>query len=923
MRKLLMLATMIALVIGGTESARAQVTTGSIFGVVTDESGAVLPGVTVTLASTAVPGSPTEVTSENGSYRFPALPPGTYTLSFELQGFATLNRDRVALPLASNVEINVQMKVGGVAETVTVTGESPVVDTTSTEVSTNYNREWVQNAPVPRFTFFDLINAAPGVSASNSTGGQTSTSYGAGTTDSSYMLDGTDFTAPSIGTSWPWPNTDAIEEVEVLSLGATAEYGNLMGAVFNIVTRQGSNTFHGDANYYFQSDGLTGRNTTIAEECAGVDDCPADGLPYHREKYNDATIQLGGPVIKDRFWFFGSFQYQQDYQSLAGTPPEFPGRFKSKRVFFKLNYQLNNNNKVQFQYHDDFYDIPDTGSASTAPSARLLESGHNPSPGVVYTSVLTNKTVFEARYSGFYGNDHGAPLFGGPKIAPHYYDLDTGLISGGIYAWYDGSNWKTGASAKVTHYADRFIGGSHDIKLGVQYNSGGSDYAYGYNDYIYTYGGVPAYGYTQLPFGSGAVMKGIGIYVDDTMRVGSRLTLNLGLRYDYSKGEYESKPVFDRNGNETGAHTAAVNKVFDWNSVSPRVGVTWKLNETGKTVLKGHYGRYYRGIVTGEFDGASPAVSAKFGFAGTYDDAGNPLDTFLVSDNTNLKVDPGFGNPYTDQFIMGVQQELRPGLGLTATYIYKRGEHQGGWQDTRGVYTPATYVDSEGADATGQPITVQQLLSSQDQRLFLLTNPSGMFSRYKGLDIQLEKRLANNWQATFGLTFSKANGRLGSSRGGPAGGAGSTAGEFGQNPNDFINTDGLLTLDRPVILKTQMVYELPLGFTVAGNYQHQTGRPWGRQVRVSDVTGFETTIFGEKLSGDRRTSGLDMLDVRIEKHFETGHGSNVAFFGDILNLTNSSSYEDIVTRLGTASNFGVPTRFIYPRRLMLGAKFRF
>ena len=233
LRSLLAAAAMLLVTVGAVP-ASAQVTTGSIFGIVTDESGGVLPGVTVTITSTAVPGSPSDVTSATGAYRFPALPPGSYSLLFDLQGFAALRRENLPLPLGSNVEINVQMKVGGLAETVTVTSESPVVDATSNEVSTNYNREWVQNAPIPRFTFFDLINAAPGVSASNTTGGQTSTSYGAGTTDSSYMLDGTDFTAPSIGTSWPWPNTDAIEEVEVLSLGATAEYGNLMGAVFNI-----------------------------------------------------------------------------------------------------------------------------------------------------------------------------------------------------------------------------------------------------------------------------------------------------------------------------------------------------------------------------------------------------------------------------------------------------------------------------------------------------------------------------------------------------------------------------------------------------------------------------------------------------------------------------------------------------------------
>ena len=894
--------------------AVAQRTTGDIFGTVTDESGGVLPGVTVSLKSDAVPGSPTTVTSETGVYRFQTLPPGNYELSFTLSGFATVNRTQIPVGVGGRVEINVQLKVSTLEETITVTGESPVVDTTSNEVSTNYNREWVENAPVRRFTFFDLINAAPGVSANTSTS-SASTAFGSGTSDNSYQLDGTDFTAPSIGAAWPWPNTDAIEEVEVLSLGANAEYGNLMGAVFNVVTRQGSNAYHGDANFYYQTNELTARNTTDTQD---------DGLPYHRKKFNDFTGQFGGPVVKDKFWFFGSFQHQQDHESRAGVDPAFPAKSNANRVFFKLNYQFNDKNKVQFQYHDDFYEIPDPGASTTAPSSLGIETGHNPSPGVVFTSVLTDTTVVEARYSGFYGDDHGAPQFGGPKIAPRFYDLDSGNTSGGIYYWYDGSNWKTALAGKVSHYADDFLGGNHEFKVGVQYNSGGSDYVIGYNDYIYTYSGVPAYGYTQLPFSQGAVMKAIGFYGDDTFRVGSRLTFNLGLRYDYSKGQFQSRPFYDRNGNETGEHSRAVDKVFGWKSVSPRLGFNLKLNGSGKTLLKGHYGRYYRGVVTGEFEDASPALSAKYFFSGTYDAAGNPIDPVLVSDNSQLQVDRGFKNPYTDQFIVGFQQELMPDLGLSVNYIHKRGRRLGAWQDTGGQYAPVTYLDTEGADATGQPIAVLQLLNDPSERLFNLTNPRGMFSRYNGVDIQLSKRMSHRWQATFGLTLSKTEGRLGSSLLSPTGGTTSTATTFGQNPNDFVNTDALQTSDRPVVLKTQLVYDMPCGITAAFNFQHQTGKPWARTVRVSDPDlGIQTTILAERLEGDRRVGDWNILDLRLQKQFEFGKGANLAVFGDILNLTNSDAFESIGSRLGTASNFGLPIRFLFPRRLMLGTKVRF
>ena len=163
--------------------------------------------------------------------------------------------------------------------------------------------------------------------------------------------------------------------------------------------------------------------------------------------------------MKDKFWFFGSFQYQKDADSQPGTDPAFPARSSAKRYFWKVNYQLNQENRFQVQTHDDFYRIPGRATANTAPSTLGVENGHNPSPGVLWTSVINSTTVVEARYSGFYGVDHGDPLNGGPRVARRFNDLDTGQITGGIYSWYDGKSAKTAFSGKVTKYADKFMGG--------------------------------------------------------------------------------------------------------------------------------------------------------------------------------------------------------------------------------------------------------------------------------------------------------------------------------------------------------------------------------------------------------------------------------------------------------------------------------
>jgi hypothetical protein len=381
--------------------------------------------------------------------------------------------------------------------------------------------------------------------------------------------------------------------------------------------------------------------------------------------------------------------------------------------------------------------------------------------------------------------------------------------------------------------------------------------------------------------------------------------------------------VLDAAGNVIG-QSASVDKLYSWSSVSPRIGFNWKLTKDGKTVLKAHWGRYYRGVLTGEFSALSPTAPPIVAFSGEYDAQGNRIGEEIISDNSNLRLDSGFKNPYTDQFIAGVERELAKDLAVGVTYVNKRGHDYGAWKDVGATYVPVTYRDTVGTEATGDNITVFRRESDPSESLFFLTNPSEMFTRVDAVTVQLQKRMANNWQATASFVYTNARGRLGSSNAGPIGSVSSSASRFGRDPNDYVNTDGKLTHDRPVTVKLQLVYMLPKGFLIGANYNYQQGRPWARLAQLpSDLVNRSSQILAEPMDGSRRVGSWNLLDLRLQKQFKVSKSAQFALFADLLNTLNNDANDSVGSRLGTSDSFGLRTDFVLPRRLMVGAKFTF
>ena len=343
------------------------------------------------------------------------------------------------------------------------------------------------------------------------------------------------------------------------------------------------------------------------------------------------------------------------------------------------------------------------------------------------------------------------------------------------------------------------------------------------------------------------------------------MTINLSVRWDHKSAGGDELVLQDFQQNPTGVTFPAIDTLYTWTPISPRIGFNYSLTEDGRTILKAHYGRYYRQIITCEYCinlGASPHENL-FGF---WDfEAEDFVDLEVIqSIPGNRGIDPDYTNPYTDQFIVGFERELSSDLALSVNYVYKRGRDYAAWNDIRGVYEEATYIDDQGADATGATIPVLNLLSGPGDRFFEITNDERMNTRIHAFTVQFIKRMSDNWQTNTSFSYTDTFGILPSGRGSTTGGQ-STAlvfSSFGQNPNDFVNMEGQLNGQRPWMFKSQFLYQFPQDFLLALNYTLQAGKAYARRVRVPE-TGLSTEINAETRDGSRQVGRLEPARCQV------------------------------------------------------------
>ena len=898
--------------------AAAQILTGTLIGTVKDAQGGVLPGAVVRVSSPALIGGPaTLATNGKGQLRFPALPAGVYVLDIEAPGFTAYHEEGIRIGAGATIERTALLDVAGVEESLVVEGAGSRIEARGSGFETRFGREDLGSIPTRRFSMFDFIRAAPGVSPTSpgSVSTNSLSAFGSGSNENTFLIDGINFTCPCSGEARSEPGVDFIQEVQVQGVGASAEFGNMQGSVINIVTRQGSERLRYDASYYGQAATLTSRPVELAVPGAGT-----RKSGYERVRYRDVTTNLGGPLVPERLWFFVGYQHLRDHDSQPGTDPAFPRTYEQDKIFAKLNWRLAPGLQLVQSFHDEFWVNPELPTFVRPFEA--TQRRHASVPAINFghlTHTLSPNTVWDVSVGRFVFTRQDDPS-SGSLTTPSRFDRLTGVFSGAPPTFGGLKLIRTSAKATLNHYRPGLFGADHQWRIGGQLEKG----EHRLSTIVPTRvryvddGGRPFQSISSDPSIAGGVFVTASGFASDAITVGSSLTVNAGVRFDHSRAISQDLSALDSQGRETDRTIRGLGTLFTWNVWSPRLGVTLKLTGDGRTMLRGSFGRFNQGVLTGELAPFHPAAAVTTTAAFDPATGGYTQIVSVVAPRRNLRLDPAIRSPRTDEYSIGVDRELGRVVSIAVAYVRKHGADFIGWTDVGGRYAEET------RSLSGRVLPVHVLVNSTADRRFLLTNPAGYSLRYDGLVIAAEKRRSRGWQAFGSYTLSRSSG-LQPGSGATAGGtqvstiAAATYLTFGQDPNSLTNARGRLANDRPHMLRLMGSLDVPgTRFVVAANVQHFSGKPWAATADVALRQGNQRILLEPR--GTRRLSPQTLVDLRLSRTISLGGSKRIEVLVDVLNALDDTAEESLATDNAASANFGLPASFVDPRRAMFGVR---
>jgi hypothetical protein len=894
LRTSLVLAVLILVVPVGPLWAQTRST---VAGKVSDGSGAVLPGVTVTLESPElIGGAQVATTDAAGGYRFIDLSPGTYVVRAELTGFQRVDRTGIRLLFGTTALIDFRLPIGGVVEVVTVSGDGSAVDVSTAAITTKLDAPLLENLPLTsnKRTAFEVFQLSPGITARSA--------YGGARDANNLMVDGVSATHPERqGTNASVVNTNWMQEVQVVALGASAEYGEFTGAAANFVMRSGSNNFSGLFEYLTMQPSWKGDNT------GDLPDALRQRFTASQlQTYWDLTAQVGGPVQKDRLFFFGGYEYFKLEEQLAGAPAVSSQTWP--RGIGKLTWAASQDLRLEGMLSSS----KSTSLNGGTPTSTIDAAGATNQPTHIWNVraswTLGRTTLLELKHGGLYYEQDITPRAPNSKAGPPpHRDTFTGIssVNSAQYRLQVGKRYT--AAATLTRHLDMGRGQAHTLKLGAEYErldfleDSGFPGGLSFMDF----NGAP----NLVTIWDGNRVNGIGdrvtIFAQDDWKIASGITLQPGVRVAVNQGQ-----VPDR-GN-----------VFSTTAVAPRVGIAWDLAEDHKTVVRAHYGRFHEPLASAQFHfmntaGLTPRMTAR---------VLGPDNFQVINPGTapgSFGIDDSISQAYMDQYTVGIERELFPAFSLKVQYIRRNFKELFGFVDTGSEFTPIQMRDAgpdgiAGNADDGEVFTLGNL-ANPGESFLLFTNPDGAYRRYNGLQVIGQKRFSNRWQLLAAYTWSRAEGTVNNNAT-----DNTTAGTF-SDPNAAINREGRNTYDVPHDFSLRGTYQAPLlgGITVSGVYRYVSGAAWARTAQFRGLRQGNVNVFVEP-RGTRRIESLNRLDFRLEKDVPLGRPGRVAsIYVDLYNLANQGIPDNDRITAASGPNLGLPLNFVEARAAQLGLRLRF
>jgi hypothetical protein len=945
-------------------AAHGQAAGGTLIGKVQDKSGAALPGATITATQKETGLTRNTVTESDGSYRLPSLPIGSYTVEVELNGFATVSIDGVQINVSSQREINVDMNASTVAETINVTAEAPLVQTTPA-VGAVIDQKQLENLPLNGRQFANLAVLAPGTSLAYNTDptkpGQLTVALNGGIgRNVNYIVDGGDNMDDTIGGALQNFNLESVQEFNIQTQQYKAEYGRSTGGVLTVVTKTGTNQFAGSAWGFFRKDSLNTESESEKIAGSGKND-------YDRKQYG---ASLGGPILKDKIHFFATYEKTDRktsyivntdpgnghpvFPTLQGLATQIP--FKDDLFTAKITDNLSPKQYLQVRYgyqkNSDKYSAtslstPDSLGTITNKYSSIL-AGHSLQIG---TDSL-NEALFQ--YTKFNN------LISADSTAPYLY-FPSGAHSG--------QNINTPQSTDQTKYQykddfsfTRTIGGrANNFKLGVNYihepTLGGSSTTGTTGQFSYQSDDlnspITAININGGFSGENTPIDQYSVYFQDDLLVNDRLTVNVGLRYDYWDGfdlDQRSNPIWQTLSTQTKYNESYLREFAggkggvlenDKNNWGPRIGFTFDTTGDGKQLLRGGWGIYYDFPYTNATI-LFPALTVQSNFGaiyryldppngngihnpdGTLFRPGDPLPPNQLSGlsaGAPLEVaSPTIATPYSRQASLGYSWQVNDWLGLNFEAVTI---------DYRDI--PFRFRANPVDPATGAPRFPQ----FSNFRLWVGNGQAD----YDGANFSFRARATDKLEVLGFYTYSKATGnvlagadefRLTDAGYEPAF---RSARDVSADPlNPLCNACfGPLNTDARHRFTLSAVYQAIWGVNVSGVFRYRSATP----VTIFSSNdpngdGFNFDLLPGDSVNSRRGHSFSQFDLRLSKIFNVGP-VGIELIGEVFNLFNEKNPAAYTVSFDAAGNpTGIrPTAFAgdtgqgEQRLAQLGLRLRF